>query len=72
MTNKPIVNISDAKRGTDVIPTKALKPGMGVFDIFGTEYTLTKVTHFKHGCRSTRSDGCKEWWPYGITVTVRK
>lgn len=58
------VNISEVRTNTSSVATRNLEAGMTVWDIWGNEYTLDKVTHFKHGCRTTRSDGEVEWFDY--------
>lgn len=58
------VNISEVQPDTSSVATRNLEAGMTVWDIWGNEYTLDKVIHFKHGCRTTRSDGEVEWFDY--------
>lgn len=43
---------------------RELQPGMTVWDIWGNDYTLDRVTHFRHGARIYRSDGEVEWFDY--------
>ena len=58
------VDISKVRSNTSRVATRDLAAGMTIWDIWGNEYTLDKVTHFKHGCRTYRSDGEVEWVDY--------
>lgn len=58
------VEIADVHANAVKVPTRDLAPGMTVWDIWGTEYTLDRVTHYTHGCRTRRSDGEVEWQDY--------
>lgn len=59
-----VVNIADVHDGATQVSVRELRAGMSVWDIWGNEYSLERVTHFKHGCRTYRSDGEVEWQDY--------
>lgn len=58
------VNISEVHADATQVTVRDLGAGMTVWDIWGNEYTLDRVTHFKNGCRTRRSDGEMEWFDY--------
>jgi hypothetical protein len=66
-----IVDIVDVFSKAERIDIRDLRITDKVFDIFGNEYTLTKVKHYKHWVRFIRSDGEPTFLYYSLgTMTV--
>lgn len=58
------VDITEVHPEATKVPVRELRAGMSIWSIWGKAYALDKVTHFKHGCRTYRSDGEVEWFDY--------
>jgi hypothetical protein len=72
VTMEPIVNIEDVVPGTIRVTRQYVVKGMTVFDIYGGEYLVQKVRHFKDHSTVWRDDGVKFFIHGNEDMTVRR
>lgn len=70
MSDDATVSITDVFPEAEVVKASTLRVGDTVFDVWGTQYELTKVTLHHPIVTTIRSDGQYNVWTWDETLTV--